>query len=185
MSGSLGVLPGNRRVEPALSRSWATSSSGPYVADRSAARSTATRSKLPRARTAARSRRGTVILVVTVRWATTSRTVQAAHSDGVVHPSSGRLVTRSATRCRAAATAASTPARDRAGGVLMRSRLRPPRELVGQEAAGWTSSPRYQARRRSNPSSRPTSGRQRSEEHTSELQSRQYFVCRLLLEKKK
>src|SRR3712207_7384701 len=29
----------------------------------------------------------------------------------------------------------------------------------------------------------PTSGR--SEEHTSELQSRQYLVCRLLLEKKK
>src|SRR3712207_8703327 len=28
-------------------------------------------------------------------------------------------------------------------------------------------------------------GGQRSEEHTSELQSRQYFVCRLLLEKKK
>src|SRR3712207_8649932 len=28
-------------------------------------------------------------------------------------------------------------------------------------------------------------GRSRSEEHTSELQSRQYFVCRLLLEKKK
>src|SRR3712207_7358387 len=35
----------------------------------------------------------------------------------------------------------------------------------------------------------PTSGsvllRHRSEEHTSELQSRQYLVCRLLLEKKK
>src|SRR5947209_16943333 len=31
-------------------------------------------------------------------------------------------------------------------------------------------------------SSRPTA---RSEEHTSELQSRQYLVCRLLLEKKK
>src|SRR3712207_8849202 len=30
---------------------------------------------------------------------------------------------------------------------------------------------------------RPVSGR--SEEHTSELQSRQYLVCRLLLEKKK
>src|SRR3712207_7373009 len=30
----------------------------------------------------------------------------------------------------------------------------------------------------------PTSG-PRSEEHTSELQSRQYLVCRLLLEKKK
>src|SRR3712207_7467334 len=31
------------------------------------------------------------------------------------------------------------------------------------------------------PAARPT----RSEEHTSELQSRQYLVCRLLLEKKK
>src|SRR5947209_14538436 len=29
------------------------------------------------------------------------------------------------------------------------------------------------------------SNKQRSEEHTSELQSRQYLVCRLLLEKKK
>src|SRR3712207_7143209 len=29
-----------------------------------------------------------------------------------------------------------------------------------------------------------TAGRVRSEEHTSELQSRQYLVCRLLLEKK-
>src|SRR3712207_7185414 len=32
---------------------------------------------------------------------------------------------------------------------------------------------------------REGSGTQRSEEHTSELQSRQYLVCRLLLEKKK
>src|SRR3712207_7295384 len=31
----------------------------------------------------------------------------------------------------------------------------------------------------------PDSARPRSEEHTSELQSRQYLVCRLLLEKKK
>src|SRR3712207_6967402 len=31
----------------------------------------------------------------------------------------------------------------------------------------------------------PTTARSRSEEHTSELQSRQYLVCRLLLEKKK
>src|SRR3712207_8722825 len=31
----------------------------------------------------------------------------------------------------------------------------------------------------------PESRRVRSEEHTSELQSRQYLVCRLLLEKKK
>src|SRR3712207_7499643 len=33
-------------------------------------------------------------------------------------------------------------------------------------------------------SSRDCSGATRSEEHTSELQSRQYLVCRLLLEKK-
>src|SRR3712207_7404221 len=32
---------------------------------------------------------------------------------------------------------------------------------------------------------RPLLGATRSEEHTSELQSRQYLVCRLLLEKKK
>src|SRR3712207_7095436 len=31
----------------------------------------------------------------------------------------------------------------------------------------------------------PDHGSSRSEEHTSELQSRQYLVCRLLLEKKK
>src|SRR3712207_8576939 len=31
----------------------------------------------------------------------------------------------------------------------------------------------------------PPAGLKRSEEHTSELQSRQYLVCRLLLEKKK
>src|SRR3712207_7182252 len=33
--------------------------------------------------------------------------------------------------------------------------------------------------------SSPITHAQRSEEHTSELQSRQYLVCRLLLEKKK
>src|SRR3712207_8381949 len=33
--------------------------------------------------------------------------------------------------------------------------------------------------------SRSRAGEDRSEEHTSELQSRQYLVCRLLLEKKK
>src|SRR3712207_6871291 len=35
------------------------------------------------------------------------------------------------------------------------------------------------------PRSRDLLGKGRSEEHTSELQSRQYLVCRLLLEKKK
>src|SRR5947209_12356705 len=47
--------------------------------------------------------------------------------------------------------------------------------------------PRLRSRRREHPwrpsaAASPTS---RSEEHTSELQSRQYLVCRLLLEKKK
>src|SRR3712207_7005617 len=35
------------------------------------------------------------------------------------------------------------------------------------------------------PAARCAPSRPRSEEHTSELQSRQYLVCRLLLEKKK
>src|SRR3712207_7500210 len=39
--------------------------------------------------------------------------------------------------------------------------------------------------RRSRAPASAVSGRSRSEEHTSELQSRQYLVCRLLLEKKK
>src|SRR3712207_8598877 len=42
-----------------------------------------------------------------------------------------------------------------------------------------------EAREARNQASRPITGpRRRSEEHTSELQSRQYLVCRLLLEKK-
>src|SRR3712207_8644708 len=36
----------------------------------------------------------------------------------------------------------------------------------------------------SSPPSAPSTTSSRSEEHTSELQSRQYLVCRLLLEKK-
>src|SRR2546422_8342448 len=43
--------------------------------------------------------------------------------------------------------------------------------------------PRARPRRRSAPP--PPSGGERSEEHTSELQSRLHLVCRLLLEKKK
>src|SRR3712207_7701557 len=46
-----------------------------------------------------------------------------------------------------------------------------------------------EARRRRHRSRQPQlllrAGAERSEEHTSELQSRQYLVCRLLLEKKK
>src|SRR3712207_9447692 len=41
------------------------------------------------------------------------------------------------------------------------------------------------ARERSAPTACARSAVTRSEEHTSELQSRQYLVCRLLLEKKK
>src|SRR3712207_7553567 len=44
--------------------------------------------------------------------------------------------------------------------------------------------PRRQRLRRPHGRARQRPGR-RSEEHTSELQSRQYLVCRLLLEKKK
>src|SRR3712207_8268190 len=44
---------------------------------------------------------------------------------------------------------------------------------------------RSSACRRYRGSSKCSRGDSRSEEHTSELQSRQYLVCRLLLEKKK
>src|SRR2546429_2447903 len=46
---------------------------------------------------------------------------------------------------------------------------------------------RFRSFSRMNPNDEVTSvgGRQRSEEHTSELQSRLHLVCRLLLEKKK
>src|SRR5258707_7785401 len=48
------------------------------------------------------------------------------------------------------------------------------------------SPPSSRARPRLAPASAPiASSMPRSEEHTSELQSRQYLVCRLLLEKKK
>src|SRR3712207_7174641 len=47
----------------------------------------------------------------------------------------------------------------------------------------WPSEPGYQvARPNGSPGMRRS--KHRSEEHTSELQSRQYLVCRLLLEKK-
>src|SRR3712207_7046053 len=46
-------------------------------------------------------------------------------------------------------------------------------------------SPRLDGRSTYGSSSSAPCGPSRSEEHTSELQSRQYLVCRLLLEKKK
>src|SRR3712207_7809766 len=48
-------------------------------------------------------------------------------------------------------------------------------------APGSVTMARYEERR----AAHPGIDAQRSEEHTSELQSRQYLVCRLLLEKKK
>src|SRR3712207_7707114 len=64
---------------------------------------------------------------------------------------------------------------------------RPPRR--GAPPAGARVEPPARARRLrevSRPSPAPRRLTQpRSEEHTSELQSRQYLVCRLLLEKKK
>src|SRR3712207_8600241 len=56
-----------------------------------------------------------------------------------------------------------------------RSRTRTPRS---SPFCATTSPPR-------SPVSKGTTVKPRSEEHTSELQSRQYLVCRLLLEKKK
>src|SRR3712207_7619130 len=52
----------------------------------------------------------------------------------------------------------------------------PPRETDAGQRVLHAEHVVKRARHRSNP---------RSEEHTSELQSRQYLVCRLLLEKKK
>src|SRR3712207_7322610 len=67
-----------------------------------------------------------------------------------------------------------------AGPFLAQKRLKPrrPRQLMAGPPRGGTLAG---ACGRSTYSTTPV----RSEEHTSELQSRQYLVCRLLLEKKK
>src|SRR5258707_5662910 len=63
--------------------------------------------------------------------------------------------------------------------TLFRSRHHPRFELQGAAGRLVSSEPVDHGReRRGDPGAR-------SEEHTSELQSRQYLVCRLLLEKKK
>src|SRR5215813_15018747 len=60
---------------------------------------------------------------------------------------------------------------------------RPPRSTLFPYTTLFRSPPRARARW---PTPSPTSARcPRSEEHTSELQSRPHLVCRLLLEKKK
>src|SRR3712207_7883780 len=62
--------------------------------------------------------------------------------------------------------------------------LRTPRRpsARSQPCSCWPSSASWASCSRSSSSTSPSP---RSEEHTSELQSRQYLVCRLLLEKKK
>src|SRR3712207_7579289 len=68
-----------------------------------------------------------------------------------------------------------------AGATIARPAARP-----GHRArpARPTAAPAPGAARRSGATPRPRAHAARSEEHTSELQSRQYLVCRLLLEKK-
>src|SRR3712207_8531933 len=76
---------------------------------------------------------------------------------------------RSAPHAAAAPTA--SPVSDRRWGSARRS------------PSTSTGSPRRCSQTASSPTDHSTPSR--SEEHTSELQSRQYLVCRLLLEKKK
>src|SRR3712207_8519202 len=77
------------------------------------------------------------------------------------------------------ATTAASAARTRRAATRTRARC----------ATTWRRSPCRSARRRASTSASrgrcSSASASRSEEHTSELQSRQYLVCRLLLEKKK
>src|SRR3712207_8425795 len=70
--------------------------------------------------------------------------------------------------------------RARRAGVLVTSRYEVARDARQAGPARGT-----QRHRAGVGSAHPKAWVQRSEEHTSELQSRQYLVCRLLLEKKK
>src|SRR6266699_3342158 len=64
------------------------------------------------------------------------------------------------------------------------SRLRPPRSAPSPSARRGRPPRRARGSRRP-PCAGTSASRRRSEEHTSELQSRPHLVCRLLLEKKK
>src|SRR2546422_4238915 len=66
-----------------------------------------------------------------------------------------------------------------------RSTLFPYTTLFRSSSRAWSSrSPRVRSARRRRPSRPRAPPSSRSEEHTSELQSRLHLVCRLLLEKK-
>src|SRR3712207_7699336 len=70
---------------------------------------------------------------------------------------------------------------------LVRSRVGVISSSMGTATAATPPTPTPMMKRSAARYHQPPSGAsaQRSEEHTSELQSRQYLVCRLLLEKKK
>src|SRR3712207_8692058 len=69
--------------------------------------------------------------------------------------------------------------------TLFRSTAQP-LDVEDSKGKGWRAFPRTITFLLPAPGSNPRAGPEaRSEEHTSELQSRQYLVCRLLLEKKK
>src|SRR3712207_8690252 len=70
-------------------------------------------------------------------------------------------------------------ANDRAALVVTSGRTDASQELTGNREALLAALDRFTGRKLR------ASTLERSEEHTSELQSRQYLVCRLLLEKKK
>src|SRR5258707_8592835 len=57
--------------------------------------------------------------------------------------------------------------------------------LRGKGRSAFVSSETWHVTNKDSPTGREEEGGARSEEHTSGLQSRQYLVCRLLLEKKK
>src|SRR2546429_3219159 len=71
--------------------------------------------------------------------------------------------------------------------TLFRSRLRAPSALApqGQGAPACPPGLREPGQASSSDTARRRQAGKRSEEHTSELQSRLHLVCRLLLEKKK
>src|SRR2546429_4415787 len=62
---------------------------------------------------------------------------------------------------------------------------RPPRSTLFPYTTLFRSFPAHPAPRRPQAAGKRSRNRTRSEEHTSELQSRLHLVCRLLLEKKK
>src|SRR3712207_9024539 len=81
----------------------------------------------------------------------------------------------------AAARAGGEPPQDHVGAGARVVRLRG--DVGGAALAGAEPDPQADEERRLG-AHRPRPGPRRSEEHTSELQSRQYLVCRLLLAKK-